>query len=472
MINRTLIRLKVVQTLYAYLLTRSNFNILTKPERNTVEANKAFGIYATTLELLIMVTGQHGLSPHLAAIRHAQGDLTLLSTDKLVHALAADADFKEMAGNNESTLTERLYTPFYHGIKESDIYKSYSRATKTDARQNILFWESVIITILKPLIEKATADDTNFSRKAVGSGIQMAIDTLRHFAGKQSLFSEAQKTLESALDKAYELYQALLSLAVEITRLQEQQLDAAKHKYLPSPQDLNPNMKFVENRFVAALRENPTLAKFIDKHSDYWEVENGFTRNLLNIIKESEAYKQYMAAESRSFSEDCELWRHLFQDVILPSDALLEAMEQMNIYWNDDLYIMGSFVIKSIRQTARHHGGDCQFQLLPQYKDEEDQQFGARLFVKAITNLEEYRSYIDRFLKSDWDPDRIAFMDIVILTAAIAELVNFPNIPLPVTMNEYTDIAAAYSTQRSGQFVNGLLFSVAEELKREGRIFK
>lgn len=473
MINRTLIRLKVVQMLYAYLLTRSNFHIQTKPERENAEALNAFNVYASTLELLLLITGQHGLTPQLADIRSHHGGHSILATDKLLHALAADPDLKEMETLHADTgIVEQLYEPLIGAIKESEIYKSYSRNTKPTADQNITFWETIISTVIKPQMERLMEGQSTFSRKAIDNGCQMAVKTLRYYADQQSLFNQAKKTLQTALDKAYELYMALLGLAVEITRLEDQQLEAAKGKYLPTPQDLNPDMKFVENRFVKCLRDNEEIADFIDKHSNYWEVENGFMRQLLSLVKESDIYKNYMAKENTTFTDDCELWRYLFQDIILPSDTLLEAMEQMNIYWNDDLYIMGTFVIKSIRQTAKSTNKECPFKLLPQYKDEEDRNFGADLFVKAVNNQEEYRAYIDRFLKAEWDPERIAFMDIVTLTAAIAELVNFPNIPLPVTMNEYTDIAADYSTQRSGQFVNGLLFAVSEELKKEGKIFK
>ncbi|MDE7467198.1 MAG: transcription antitermination protein NusB, partial [Muribaculaceae bacterium] len=193
-------------------------------------------------------------------------------------------------------------------------------------------------------------------------------------------------------------------------------------------------------------------------------------KNLLDAIVQSDTYKEYMAQESTDWRTDCEFWRTVMRNIILPSDALAEAMEDKSVFWNDDLDIIGTFALKTIRKFGSENPEKCRF--LPQFKDEEDEQFGDRLFAFAIENRETYRGYIDRFISRDWDPDRLAFMDIVIMIAAIAEIVNFPGIPLPVSMNEYIEIANAYSTPRSGAFINGILFSVATMLTEEGILHK
>ena len=194
-------------------------------------------------------------------------------------------------------------------------------------------------------------------------------------------------------------------------------------------------------------------------------------KELLDKIKSSEAYKVYMEAESTDFATDCELWRTLLRTVVFPSDALAEAMESRSVYWNDDLAIMGTFVLKSIKHFAA--SGSNETKLLPIYKDEEDARFGPELFMNAVKEQETYRGYIERFINdSSWDPERLAFMDIVILTTAITELLKFPAIPLAVTMNEYVEIANYYSTTRSGQFINGVLFSIANYLREEGKLVK
>ena len=178
-----------------------------------------------------------------------------------------------------------------------------------------------------------------------------------------------------------------------------------------------------------------------------------------------------MEAETSDFENDCELWRTLMRTVVLPSDALAEALEARSVYWNDDITIMGTFVLKSIKHFAQSQGKTVE--LLPIYKDEEDAKFGPELFLNAIKNKDLYREYIEKFINGNsWDPERIAFMDIVILTTAITELLKFPNIPMAVTMNEYVEIANYYCAPRSGQFINGVLYSIANYLRENGQLMK
>ena len=160
----------------------------------------------------------------------------------------------------------------------------------------------------------------------------------------------------------------------------------------------------------------------------------------------------------------------------------MEMIENKSVYWNDDLAIMGTFTLKTIKQMANTEQ-DCSaltpeelgrlVELLPVYKNREDEAFGPTLFEGAIKNRDEYRQYIDRFINdSQWDPERLAFTDIVILITAITELIAFPSIPVPVTLNEYIEIANYYSTARSGQFINGVLFSIVNYLKEQGKLLK
>ena len=299
----------------------------------------------------------------------------------------------------------------------------------------------------------------------------MAVDTLRDYHDSQSSYAQAKKSLNESLEKAYELYHALLMLPVYITDMEAERIEAAKNKYCPTDEELNPNMRFVNNAFVAAIRENPDMEAYLKKHPFSWESDYYMLKDLLDKIKQSEAYKQYMAEDETSFAKDCELWRTLLRMVVFPSDSLAEALEQRSVYWNDDLTIMGTFVLKSIKHFAAAQSEEVN--LLPIYKDEEDARFGPELFLTAIKERDTYRSYIDRFVNdSSWDPERLAFMDIVILVTAITELLKFPSIPMAVTMNEYVEIANYYSTPRSGQFINGVLFSIANYLKEEGKLNK
>lgn len=180
-----------------------------------------------------------------------------------------------------------------------------------------------------------------------------------------------------------------------------------------------------------------------------------------------------MANPKQDYQLDCDFWRELLKCVIFPSDTLAEALEAKSIFWNDDLPIMGTFVVKTLKQMSLDYDQTQGITLLSQYKDEEDANFGADLFMLAVNNYDLYRSYIDRFINNEqWDSERLAFMDIVVMVTAIAELINYPAIPIAVTMNEYIEIANSYSTPRSGQFVNGLLYSVSTYLQQEGIINK
>ena len=185
---------------------------------------------------------------------------------------------------------------------------------------------------------------------------------------------------------------------------------------------------------------------------------------------ESEAYKEYMAAPGeKTLDDEIELWRKLMKQVILPSDELEEALESKSIFWNDDLDVMSSFAMKTLKRLAVNPTEP----LLPEFKDDEDAEFGSRLFDTAVKNREEYRALIDEFVNTKkWDTERVALMDVVILEAALAEALEFPNIPLSVTTNEYVEIANRYSTGRSGAFVNGMLAAICEKLRRDGRIIK
>ncbi|MDE6449124.1 MAG: transcription antitermination protein NusB, partial [Muribaculaceae bacterium] len=295
-------------------------------------------------------------------------------------------------------------------------------------------------------------------------------DTLNAYSDNRYAFNKAQEALEDSLDKAYELYHLLLLLPVEITHIQAQRLESAKEKYCPTSEDLNPNTRFIDNSLVKTIAMSEDMEAYLKDTPINLDSHYLLVKKMLDDILQSQLYADYMDAESTDHARDCDFWRSAMKNIILPSDALAEMLESSSIYWNDDLEIMGTFALKTIRQAVSCEGS---LALLPQYKDEDDARFGAHLFVDTINNREIYRSYIDRFIdQSQWDADRLAFMDIVIMMVAVSELLNFPAIPVPVTLNEYIEIANSYSTPRSGQFVNGMLFSIINYLKQEGKLNK
>ncbi len=286
---------------------------------------------------------------------------------------------------------------------------------------------------------------------------------------KDTSLREALKTLMQSMDKSYELYHSLLYLPVELTRLQELRLDNAKHKYLPSEEDLNPNMKFVENRFVAKMQDNPMMQEYMKAVPFSWSENEVFMRMILDRILNSEVYATYMAGGESDLAADCEFWRDVMRKEILSDENLAEILEEKSVFWNDDLDVIGTFVLKTIKRF----GEEGYNELLPQFKDDEDREYAEQLFLLSIENKERYMELLKQFVdKNSWDVDRLAFMDVVILLVALAEVEYVPSVPTKVTLNEYIEIAKYYSTAKSGQFVNGILNSIIIYLKKEGRLNK
>ena len=280
----------------------------------------------------------------------------------------------------------------------------------------------------------------------------------------------AKKELTKSLDKSYELYNALLKLMIELTDVQDLRLDEAKHKFLPTEEDLNPNMRFVENEFVKRLRADQTLADFVDDKKINWRDDELFVRLLLDKILHSEEYQEYMEMPKTSLVRDGEVWYQLMKKVVLPDENLLEHLQSMSVYYtDDDLQIIGQFVMKTIRRFEDEEAQP----ILPQYKNDDDSKFGEQLFSKAVAEMEENNSYIDQFVKTEkWDVERIALMDRVVMCTALTEIRNYPSIPVNVSLNEYIELAKDYSTPRSGQFVNGILNAVVNKLRADKVIIK
>ena len=279
----------------------------------------------------------------------------------------------------------------------------------------------------------------------------------------------AEKELFFSLSKAYDLYNYLLLLMVEVTKQANKRLNAAKNKLVPTKEELFPNTKFVENRFIAQLEVNKQLLEFSNNQKKTWENEADFVKTLCDKILESDIYKEYMASETSSYEEDRELWRKLYKNIIFNNIELDQVLEDQSLYWNDDKEIVDTFVLKTIKRFDEKNG--AKQELLPEFKDEEDQDFARRLFRRTILNADYYRHLISENTKN-WDLDRVAFMDVVIMQIALAKILSFPNIPVSVSLNEYVEIAKLYSTPKSGGFINGTLDGIVNSLKKENKLTK
>ncbi|MBR6638753.1 MAG: transcription antitermination protein NusB [Muribaculaceae bacterium] len=468
MINRILIRIKVVQMLYSYLLTRKEFKLEVAPETASRDKKYAYTLYLDLFILLLKLSG-YSLEK---GIPQKKDSSNLLSSLKITKSLISYDEIRRYISQIDNKWDSSLISRLYSLIINSVVYKDFKKNKSPEIQDEVLFWTNIVNTIIlrEPLFIESLRNDSQFTNVGFEQGISMFLNTLSDYCDSRTLLLNAQKALTASLNKGYELYHRLLNIMVEITRMQEIRIDAAKSKYLPTHDDLNPNMKFVENKFIAAIQSNPNMQAYLSTNPITWEEDTLLIKSLLDKIINSDVYQEYMSSSESNYVEDCNLWKTIFKNIILPSEELSETLESKSVYWNDDLDIMGTFVLKTIKQFANNGENTL---LLPQYKDEEDKQFGDILFTNAIKNSDIYRQYIDKFVNGgQWDPERLAFMDIVIMIAAITELIYCPSIPIPVTLNEYIEIANCYSTPKSGQFINGILYSVITQLKNEGKLNK
>lgn len=272
-----------------------------------------------------------------------------------------------------------------------------------------------------------------------------------------------------SLSKAYDLYNYLLMLMVALTNYAQKRVDAGKAKLAPTSEDLSPNMKFIENKFVAQLEVNKQLLEFISNQKKTWDNDQEFVKELYDKITASDLYKEYMASSDSSYEADRELWRKLYKSFVFNNDSLDQVLEDQSLYWNDDKEIVDTFVLKTIKRFEESKGASQP--LLPEFKDDEDQEFARRLFRRTILNGDYYRHLISDNTRN-WDLDRVAFMDVVIMQCALAEILSFPNIPISVSLNEYVEIGKLYSTAKSGSFINGTLDGIVNQLKKEGKLTK
>ena len=278
-----------------------------------------------------------------------------------------------------------------------------------------------------------------------------------------------KKELFFSLSKAYDLYNYLLMLIIAVTNYAQKRIDAAKSKLAPTVEELNPNMKFVENKFVAQLEVNRQLTEFSTNQKRSWANDEDFVKGMYERIIASDIYKEYMESEDDSYEGDRELWRKLYKTFVFNNDDLDALLEDQSLYWNDDKEIVDTFVLKTIKRFDEKNGANQP--LLPEFKDEEDQEFARRLFRRTILNSDYYRHLISENTRN-WELDRVAFMDVIVMQCALAEILSFPNIPISVSLNEYVEIAKIYSTPKSGSFVNGTLDGIVNQLKKDGKLTK
>ncbi|MDE6000349.1 MAG: transcription antitermination factor NusB [Bacteroidaceae bacterium] len=279
----------------------------------------------------------------------------------------------------------------------------------------------------------------------------------------------AEKELLFSLAKAYDLYNYMLLLIVSVSRYALQDVEHKEHLNRVGHINQKVSHRFAENRFTAQLEINKQLREFVETKKKSWNSEFSYVKKLYADIVQSDIYADYMKMEKVTYDDDREVWRKIYKNIIMKDERIDDILEEQSLYWNDDREVVDTFVLKTIKRFTPERGAHQE--LVPEYKDIEDQEFATRLFRRAILNDEYYRDLIGKCIKN-WEFNRLAYMDVIIMQIAIAELLSFPQIPVSVTINEYVEIAKWYSTPKSGGYVNGIIDSVAKMLKSENLLMK
>ena len=269
-----------------------------------------------------------------------------------------------------------------------------------------------------------------------------------------------EKFLNSSMDSMYSLYLLMLSLLIKVHDKSKDQQEKSQQKHLLTTEDLNPNMKFIKNALLVQMSDSQSLKNAFERYKiQNWELDNEYVEVIFRSILESDIYASYMNSKF-SFNNDKQCVVDLFKEVIAPNEKLYNYLEDRNLTWLDDLPVVNTALVKLLNK-AKENSSDDYF--TPQlFKDDEDKEFGVELLRNTVLNIESYSEEIS--LKTqNWDKDRIADIDFVLLQMAICEFHEFPSIPTKVSINEYIEIAKEYSTPKSNVFINGVLDKIVKE---------
>ena len=278
-----------------------------------------------------------------------------------------------------------------------------------------------------------------------------------------------RKALNHSVGKMQELYVLLLMMIGAMQGFAIDRIEAGRKKQLPTPEDLHPNTKFVTNKPLRALANSKKLQKAASDLGVGWGDDQEMLRKMFRSLLEHEEYIEFMASEERGFKHDREYLIRIFRKHMITSEVFQERLEEQSIFWNDDLDLAASMAIKTIK-TIRETDDDIT--LLPLWReDDDDKQFLETLFVESLAQAEVNEILVTEAAKN-WELERIALMDRILMKMALAEAKSFSSIPLKVTLNEYIELSKYYSTPKSNGFINGVLDQLFTQLKKDGTIVK
>ncbi|MBP1839783.1 transcription antitermination factor NusB [Formosa algae] len=297
------------------------------------------------------------------------------------------------------------------------------------------------------------------------------MQTIYAFKGGESGdFKNDQKFLLNSLDDMYHLYLLQLSLLIEVQKRVENHLDKSQLKHLATSEDKDPNRKLANNEVLQLLKQNNLLKDTIRTYGvDNWELDNEYVEVIYKAIITSDLYKEYMETRTSDFKADKHFIVDVFKEIIAPNEKLYDYLEDKNLTWLDDLPTVNTAILKLLRKS-KPNVSDAYF--VPKlYKDLDDKEFATSLFKKTILNTTKLNAEIDNKAKN-WEAERIAQIDYILMQMAVCELQKFPSIPVKVTINEYLEIAKEYSTPKSSIFINGILDKIVKEYQEKGTLNK
>ena len=278
----------------------------------------------------------------------------------------------------------------------------------------------------------------------------------------------AEKELIFSIEKTYDLYHYLLLLVLEVADIASGKIDQALQKRMPTEDDLNPKRRFIDNQVVAQLRKNKSFNAYISSRKLSWINNAHIPRLIYNKMLLWDRYEEYMSSETHGYTSDRKFIINLVTKLFSESEDIELNLEEQSIYWNDDTEYVTVMIEKTLKKFNQDNGENIP--MMPLFKNKEDEEFVKVLFRKAILNAKQFSELIDKNT-TNWEVDRIALMDILVMQLAITEIMEFPEIPVKVTLNEYIEIAKYYCTSKSSTFVNGILDNIVKEIRDKG-LFK
>ena len=279
---------------------------------------------------------------------------------------------------------------------------------------------------------------------------------------------QEEKFLFHSLENIQDLYLVMISTLTELKKMEEVFLHKSSLKHLSTPEERNPNKKFINNQVIHLLEESSHLNVSLENRKiDNWQTHDDYIQLLLKAIKESDLYAKYMSNRTNNFEEDKQFVLDIFSEIIVPNEKLYDYLEDNKLTWVDDIPLVNTEIIKQLKTIKP----ETEVRMPRLYKDADDKEFAKNLFRKTVLNEKELaKNYIDK--TPNWDSERIAEMDTIILKMAICEFLRFPSIPVKVTINEYLEIAKEYSTPKSSIFINGILDNLVKEFQNNNTLLK